>query len=343
MRIIYGVCGEGYGHSSRAKALIEHLKKKGHKILVITYGQGCKALSPLHKTMRIEGICLNYKGSSLSIEKTIRKNFPGVISNIINTPSINRKILSFNPDIAITDFEPMTALFSYKLKIPLICIGNHYLITHEPIKVPKKYYKDYLLTKLAVKTCIPSYDYLIIFSLKKVSSKKNVFFVPPIIRKEILSVKPEEKNYILVYLAKPKKELISLLKQINEKFVVYGSDNAGRDKNIIFKKISSSFIRDLASAKAVIGTAGFSLISEAVYLKKPYFSVPVPHYEQIYNSLMIKKNRFGEFKENPDKKDLEDFLKNLGAYKRNMQKTKLNEKETFHVIDRILKKEENQK
>ena len=38
MRILYGVCGEGFGHSSRAKEIIKHLENKGHTILIITYG-----------------------------------------------------------------------------------------------------------------------------------------------------------------------------------------------------------------------------------------------------------------------------------------------------------------
>ncbi len=36
MRVLYGVSGEGLGHSSRAEEVIRHLKKKGHEVLVMT-------------------------------------------------------------------------------------------------------------------------------------------------------------------------------------------------------------------------------------------------------------------------------------------------------------------
>ena len=40
MKIIYGISGEGFGHSSRAKEIIKFLEKNRHKVLIITYGRG---------------------------------------------------------------------------------------------------------------------------------------------------------------------------------------------------------------------------------------------------------------------------------------------------------------
>ena len=35
-KILYGVCGEGSGHSSRAKEVIENLTKQGHQVKVVS-------------------------------------------------------------------------------------------------------------------------------------------------------------------------------------------------------------------------------------------------------------------------------------------------------------------
>lgn len=38
-KIIYGVAGQGFGHSTRSKEVISHLKSRGHEVMVFTYGQ----------------------------------------------------------------------------------------------------------------------------------------------------------------------------------------------------------------------------------------------------------------------------------------------------------------
>ena len=339
MNIIYGVSGDNYGHSSRAKIIIEHLEKEGHKVFVIAYGKSCEILSPLFKTLKIDGICLHFKENSLSLSRSFMRNLPAIAKNIWNAKEIHKKISEFNPDLAITDFEPITAMLSYKLKIPLIAIDNQHLITHTKFSYPKKYLKSYLLTKLAIKTYIPSYDYLLILSfIKNKINKKNIYFISPIIRKEILKLKnKKEKNQIIVYLNNPNHSFLEILKKINENFVVYGFNKQGKDKNLFFKKISPNFIKDLASSKAVISTAGFSLLSESVYLKKPFFAIPLRgQFEQTFNALLIKRIGIGDFSENLNEEQIENFIKNLKKYKKNMNKIKINPEDMKKVLDKIL-------
>src|SRR6266480_3864517 len=38
MRILYGVVGEGMGHATRSKVVIEHLLERGHKVKVVVSG-----------------------------------------------------------------------------------------------------------------------------------------------------------------------------------------------------------------------------------------------------------------------------------------------------------------
>ena len=73
MKILYGVCGEGFGHSSRAKVIINHLQKKGHKVLIITYGKAYPILKNFN-TIKVEGITLSFKKERLSLQDTISYN-----------------------------------------------------------------------------------------------------------------------------------------------------------------------------------------------------------------------------------------------------------------------------
>jgi uncharacterized protein (TIGR00661 family) len=345
MKIIYGVSGEGFGHSSRAREMITYLQKQGHEILVITYGQAYPVLSKLFKTLKIEGIHLKFKKEGLSLSETIKHNFPFILKNIKTSEIRDETIKKFNPDIAITDYEPTTAIISYKFNIPLISIDNQHRLTHLNLEIPREYMKDYLLAKTATSLNPPKADKYIILSFAKLKpNAKDAYIVSPMLRKLITDLKPSKHNFILVYQTKPEKTLLSILKNIRANFIVYGYDKEKRDKNLIFKKAGEHFVKDLAASKAVIATSGFSLMSESLYLKKPYFAIPLKgQFEQTLNSLFLKKAGFGEFSEDPTEEQLKQFLRNLNIYEKNLKKFKTNPKEAFHVMNKLLKKLSNHK
>jgi uncharacterized protein (TIGR00661 family) len=79
-------------------------------------------------------------------------------------------------------------------------------------------------------------------------------------------------------------------------------------------------MRDLVSAKAIIANAGFSLISEALHLGKPYLAVPVKsQFEQIFNAYFINQMGYGAYWEELEKEKVESFLFNLDVYRSNLQ------------------------
>ena len=338
MKIIYGVSGEGFGHSSRSKEIISHLKKKGHKVLVLTYGQ---ALGPLKKfkPIKIPGIIIHFnEKNSLSLPKTALNAIESYVNSVPNFFEIKRKIDSFNPDVFITDFEPLTAIISFWYKKPLISIDNQHILTNLNIRIPKKYISSYFVAKTATNLCVSKAKAFIILSFIKQKSNENTFIVSPVLRKEIINLKPSKSDFILVYQTKKDKKLVNNLKSLPYHFVVYGHETPYKRENITYKKISSTFIKDLSKAKAVIASAGFTLISEALYLKKPYFAIPLKgQFEQTLNALFIKKAKLGDYSENPSKKQIQNFLKNLKKYEKNLMNYNLNPKEATNALDNILK------
>ncbi len=346
MNILYGVCGEGFGHSARAKTIIEYLKSKKHRIMILTYGQAFQALKKF-RPEKIEGISLHFKNNKLSMLKTITKNAFPMIKNILAYPNLNKKISKFKPHVCITDMEPLVPIIAHWKNLPLISIDNQHRLTHLKISVPKKYLKSYNLAKTAVHHCVSKANAFIITSFtKQKASAKNVHIVSPILKKEITKLRPKTKNFILVYLTKPNPQLISLLKKFKEIFIVYSSEINKQHKisNLIFKPLGNTFKNDLKNCKAIIATAGFTLISEALYLKKPYFAIPLKvQFEQTLNALFLKKEKLGNYSENPKEKDIKNFIKNLRQYKKNIKKLKSNPNESLNVLDKILLKLQNQK
>ena len=338
MRILYGVCGEGYGHSSRSKVIIQYLISKGHQVLVITYGQAYPILRHF-PSIKVNGLSISFQNNRLSFGKTIIDNASNMLSNLKNWHSIKRKIDAFYPDVCITDMEPLVPIIAYWRNLPLISIDNQHRLTHLSLKVPNQYKKDYFLAKAFVNRCVSDANAFIILSFtKEKPSGKKAYLVSPILRKEVVNLKTVKGTHILVYQTKPNNALLKTLRLIPEKFIIYGHNKEKKDANLFFKKTGHGMLKNLSSCKAVIATAGFTLISESLHLKKPYFAVPLQgQFEQTLNALFLKKSGYGAFSENPSLSDLQKFLFNIPQYKKALKSYKSNPEEAIHALDKVLK------
>jgi uncharacterized protein (TIGR00661 family) len=101
----------------------------------------------------------------------------------------------------------------------------------------------------------------------------------------------------------------------SQKFFVYGFDESGESGNCVFKERSTEgFLRDLASCRGVVASAGFSLISECLFLKKKMLVLPLAgQYEQIINGHYLEKLGLGLSAEKLDERVLGRFLDQLDA------------------------------
>ncbi len=338
MRILYGVAGEGFGHSSRALAIASYLEKKGHEVVILTYGQAYKVLKKRFKVFKVRGFRLKYKRGVLNVKKTIGYNFKYFISNIFGGKRFDRLMRTFKPDLCISDMEPIVPVLRNQYKLPLICIDNQHRLTNLQLNIPKKYYQDYLLAKLTIAAFVRKADYFIVTSFARAKIlKKNTLLVPPIIREGVRKLKGRYGRKILVYLNKKDRHVLNILKKIDEEFVVYGYGKSGRKENLLFKT-RESFLSDLRDCKAIIATAGFTLASEAIYLNKPYLALPLKgQFEQMLNALFLKKAGFGEYTEYLTEEEVRDFLKNLEKYKRKLRAYNPDYDKLFKVLDKVLK------
>lgn len=343
MKILYGLAGEGFGHSSRAKVIIPYLQKKGHSVKVITYGQ---AISVLKKEgfdiFEIKGMSIEFKKGKLDKSETVIKSLSSFFSNLNKAKEIN-EIMEEKFDLCITDMEPLTAILAALYKIKLLSIDNQHRITNLELSIPEKYKKDFEIAKFIIKSIVGRADVYIVTSYSKSKIKKefrkNTYLVPPIIKDEVKKIKISKENLILVYLTKKNNRLLNILKKINEKFVVYGLEIEKRDKNLEFHNSGERFLKDLARCKAIIGTAGFTLISESLYLKKPYFAIPLHgQFEQILNALFIKDSDLGDYSDSANKKQIEYFLGNLENYEKKLKRCQYDYNLLFKYLGKVLRK-----
>ena len=326
-RILYGVCGEGMGHAIRSAIIIKELLKK-HSVVVVSSSRAFDYLKSHFKSVHdVHGFHLVYQNNKV-------RHIATVIQNLQRLPkgarySIKKMfsvIKSFKPNIVITDFEPFTSLASKIFQIPSISIDNQHIITNCRIDIPKKYIRDFITAAIIVRLIVNTANcYLITtFFYPKIKNKRSFLF-PPILRSSIIKAKPKEEGQILVYqTSKTYERLIPTLKGINEKFIVYYMDRYGKEKNITYRRFNeTTFIKDLASCKAIITNGGFGLVGEAVHLGKPVLSVPVhKQFEQIANATYIEKLGYGEFHKHLTKEILKKFILNIPKYKESLRSYK---------------------
>jgi len=117
----------------------------------------------------------------------------------------------------------------------------------------------------------------------------------------ILAAEPEDGDHVLVYLPSFTDETLDELFGDDAlapyRFVAYPrrSDHDVVAKNLTLKGFSKSgFVEDLRTARAVITSAGFTLLSECLYLGKPLYVMPeVGQYEQKCNAEALKRWNLG--------------------------------------------------
>ncbi len=326
VKILYAVAKEGMGHAIRGRTIIEALSKK-HKIKILAGGKPFDYLSQYFPNItKIHDFDLVYLNNSVNNTLTFFLNFIKAPFLMLYNIKSFVSIFKFKPDIMITDFEPFSNYFSYLTHTPLISIDNQHVVTKCKIDVPKKYKKDFLLSYFVINKITNNAKHYFITSFFSPKIKnKNASLIAPIIRKKILALKPRKKEHILVYqTSKSYKQLLAILKNIDEKFIIYGFNKSNKNKNLTFKKFNEDiFLKDLAECKTVITNGGFNLICEATYLKKPILSFPIKHqFEQILNALYLQKLGYGEFHERANETIINTFILNLNKYEKNLKKCK---------------------
>ena len=316
--ILYGVNGEGAGHSTRSREVLTHLVAHGHRVHVASFDRGLENLKSDFDITEIYGFRFAYVNNRVRYKRTIAKNLVTVPQAARSIRELNHLIDEQKIDLVISDFEPLTCHLGHKRRLPVISIDNQHCLTNAVVSYPRKYRRDAAAAKIVTKLMTPHANaYLVISFFTAPIRKRNTFLFSPLLRQEILNATPREADHVLVYVTSPAPSLAKILSTVRCRFIAYGFGREGSEGNIVFKKPSlDGFFSDLVSARAVIANSGFSLVTEALYLGKPYLAVPVSHqFEQIFNAYWLEKSGYGAYWEELNRERVESFLYNLPHYR----------------------------
>lgn len=320
--ILYGVNGEGSGHSTRAKEVISHLQQRGHSVYVVSFDRGLANLRKDFEVTEIHGWRLEYLNNQVRYRQTIAKNLLGARRTTKAISRLKELVDDQHIEIVVTDFEPLSCHVAHRKHLPVISIDNQHFLTNTDVTYPRQYRRDAAAAKLVIKFMVPRADaYLATSFFPAKVTRPNTHLFPPILRGSVLNARPTNGGHVLVYVTSPAPRLAKMLAGVKREFIAYGFNREGWQGNILYKKPSSDgFLADLTAADAIIANAGFSLVTEALHLGKPYLAVPVEHqFEQIFNAHWLKKFGYGGYWEDLNREHIESFLSNLTHYRERLR------------------------
>ena len=327
MRILYGVTGEGMGHAMRSRVVLEHLLAEGHEVEIVSSNRAADYLGKrFGGTTKIHGLHMVLDENRIQRGKTLWSNILAGTTGIPkNIEAYFEMINRFVPEVVISDFESWSYLYGKNNRIPIISIDNMQIInrcTH-PEEILDGDRTNFHLTKAFVKSKLPFCDhYLITTFFHPEVRKKNTSLHPPILRPEILAATATSGQHLLVYqTAVGNDSLEEVLAKTGLECRIYGMRSGLKQEEVVGNLrhqpfSETGFIEDLASCRAVIAGSGFTLMGEAVYLRKPMLAIPLKgQFEQIMNARYLAYEGFGEHAESlKDESTVQSFLDNVPKY-----------------------------
>ncbi len=325
-RIFYSICGEGMGHAIRSSVILEHLTKK-YDVYIFSSDRAYKFLSEkFDNVFEIGGFNTVYENNVVRTKKTFFKALKANPTNLKEGYNVlYKECRKIKPNIIISDFENYSSMLSKLMNIPLISLDNIHMLTQCEYDYPPHHRADMLTAKAVTKSYIlrPKRHIITTFFYPPLKHPNMTALYPPVLREEIMKLKSESGDHVLVYqTAESSINLMEELKKLDYKFIVYGFNKDEVDENLTYRSFNEEQIfEDMRTAKAIIVNGGFTMISEAIYLKKPIYSTPAhKNFEQILNGFYVQKLGFGEYHDDLDVKKIENFLSHLEDYQKNLDK-----------------------
>ena len=319
-KIIYGVAGEGFGHSSRSHLTGQRLIDAGHDVMFVGSQKSLLYLKQYFgsRVKEIFGLSFVFENGRVDKSETLKKNLLKLPDgNKINDELFHEHFDKFEPDLVISDFEPFSAWWAWRKKVPFISIDHQHMLTLCELEHKGKNWFS-RLTAEVVTQChyIGATAYVIINFFKAPLRMDSAILAPPVIRPVVAELNPIQGEHVLLYSTSgdERDKLLDILHKFkHQKFYIYGFNEYLESGNCILKERSTEgFLRDLAESRGVIASAGFSLLSECLYLKKKMLLLPLPgQYEQIINAHYIEKLGLGLASEKIEEEKIGLFLDEL--------------------------------
>ena len=305
------------------------LMSLGHEVKILASNKAFQVLSPrLPDVREIPGFTFVYQNNRVELAASFWGNLPLLRQRGRIIREIRGLIESWQPHLAITDFEPFLPRAAHQAGLCCIGLDHQGVIPFARPALPA----DQRIPAFAARTVVGLTNYreaarlATSFYYPPAPAGGNVRFFPPILREKVLDITPRDDGYVVVYQTSSSfTRLPELLKQLPFRFKVFAYENReGEDGNIsYFPRADARFIEEVGGASWVLTNGGYTLMSEALYFGKPVFSLPVAwQFEQWLNARYLQDLGYGvmcdDLRDFPVK--IKEFLGQIERYRENISR-----------------------
>ncbi len=308
MKFLFVVQGEGRGHMTQAIALHNMLVKHGHEVCAVVIGKSERREVPQYFYDNIKAeifpiespnFLTDKDNKSVDIPKTILFNLKKTVKYWKNVKKIKALVDEHEPDYVINFYEFLCGFYfgRFRPKAKHICIGHQFLLEHPDFQFPEvsKSEKFWYFVNTWITSQNAYLKLALSFREMPNDDKKNIKVVPPLLRQEVLDLKPVKGDYVQAYVVNAgyTNDIINWHKTHSDVNIHLFSDRKDIEDGTVFDDTltlhrvnDKKFLDKMKGCKAYASTAGFESICEAMYLGKPVLLVPPHgHFEQQCNAL----------------------------------------------------------
>lgn len=308
---LLAVQGEGRGHLMQCLSVYEMLTSRGHDVCCIVVGLPTDRVLPEFFRRRI-GCPLVTLGSpgfvkrggrSISLLLSLWRVLTRLPDHVSSLRRFDRLVTYHRPDAIVNFYEPLAGLHGWLRPGPSrrISIAHQYVYLHEGYDIPGSGRWQQFLLRAFTRLTSAGSDRRLALSIVDMPASRDVRLrvVPPILRREVMDLRPSDEGFVLVYLVNSG-YMSDILRwhaaHPDVRLHCFTDDEGVRardgrqyrvDDTLTFHAIDDRlFLEMLACCRAVVTSAGFETVCEAMLLGKPLLTVPVEgHREQLSNAL----------------------------------------------------------
>lgn len=305
MRILFVIQGEGRGHLTQALSLRQKLVGEGHEVVGVLVGKSPARRLPAFFLDKIgvpvypfesPNFLPTAKNKQVNLAASIVYNWARLPKYLLSVRFINRMIRETEADVVVNFYELLTGFtyFLFRPKALMICIAHQYLFLHPDFKFPDENRLELAMLRFFTRLTAIGAAKKLALSFRKMREygPEGLIVVPPLLRHEVLDIKPKQGEYLFGYLLNSgfSEEIIDWHKAHPEQKLHFFWDRKTEtaefkvDERLSFHQLDDLlFLYYMSGAKAYATTAGFESVCEAMYLGKPILMVPT-HIEQACNA-----------------------------------------------------------
>lgn len=312
LKIVIAVQGEGRGHLTQAIAISRILITQGHSVAGIIAGRNPTRTLPdfFYKSMPFPILevdsphfIMNRKGNAIHMPSTIFRNLQRARTYLGSLRKMRSFLEAHRPDVVINLYEPLVALYtlSYFRNFEIISIAHQYIYLHPEFRFPKGFRLQSAFLRTYTRFTAMGSRKIMALSMYDLPACTNskLKITPPALREVLFNRSMSDEGFLLVYVLNshfmaeimqwhrrhPGVKLVCFTDNRDVKERYKGTFRI--DEHLVFHSLHQEKFLDLmARCSALVSTAGFESVCEAIYLGKPVMLIPVDgHFEQYCNAL----------------------------------------------------------